>query len=536
MGERDAGEAAETRSLRLREVPASERPRERLHLRGAAGLTSAELIALIWGSGSRGLNAVDMAERALSRLEGIDGVARASALELQAVQGIGPARAAQLEAAFELGRRFLTDWPTGRWQIRSPRDIADRLVLQMSRLEREELRVVLLNTKNVVLRIVDGLPGQCQLEPRSGRRAVPGRRPLERDERDPGPQPPIGGPHALAGRPSPDGGGARGRTAPRHRRAGPPRDRPRRVGVASGSRRRLRAGRAAAQPNGEARGAAAASGRLHRQLGDQEQQRVVGRVEADRGKDRAALDEDLAEGKGNRDPGREGDQGLGRRVPERRATDGEDVDEREEQRGAHQRGPPAQRAFPCGQREAAKEDLLADRGDHEPRPGSSARYHSFAGWRQGAVRSSCRAGRSGWPDDGRATITGPRAGARGQVADGSRRSPARTPISRHLSAPWPTTRSARSRQPHDQASWPMTDAKGDAGSMPAFPRSGARAPPPEGRPAGSRRTRGTAKGPRRPRRAGRRCSAWCARSRNEADGQQDRGDDRQDQGARAAGR
>ena len=154
VGERDAGEAPGTRSLRLREVPASERPRERLHLRGAAGLTSAELIALIWGSGSRGLNAVDMAERALSRLEGIDGVARASALELQAVQGIGPARAAQLEAAFELGRRFLTDWPTGRWQIRSPRDIADRLVLQMSRLEREELRVVLLNTKNVVLRIV----------------------------------------------------------------------------------------------------------------------------------------------------------------------------------------------------------------------------------------------------------------------------------------------------------------------------------------------------------------------------------------------
>ncbi|MCI0346729.1 MAG: hypothetical protein L0221_15000, partial [Chloroflexi bacterium] len=49
--------------------------------------------------------------------------------------------------------RLLADWPTARWTVRSPRDVADRLVIQMGRLEREELRVVLLNTKNVVLRV-----------------------------------------------------------------------------------------------------------------------------------------------------------------------------------------------------------------------------------------------------------------------------------------------------------------------------------------------------------------------------------------------
>jgi len=59
----------------------------------------------------------------------------------------------ELTAAFELGRRLMADWPAGRWTIRSPRDVADRLLLQMGRLEREELRVVLLNTKNVVLRV-----------------------------------------------------------------------------------------------------------------------------------------------------------------------------------------------------------------------------------------------------------------------------------------------------------------------------------------------------------------------------------------------
>src|SRR4029079_12514704 len=68
--------------------------------------------------------------------------------------GVGVAKAAQLSAAFELGRRLMADWPAGRGASRSPRDVAGRLLLQMGRLEREELRVVLLNTKNVVLRVV----------------------------------------------------------------------------------------------------------------------------------------------------------------------------------------------------------------------------------------------------------------------------------------------------------------------------------------------------------------------------------------------
>jgi DNA repair protein RadC len=137
----------------IRELPADERPRERLALRGAGGLSAAELIALLWGSGARGRSAVDLAADALARHDGLTGLARASDRELEDLPGIGSARAAQLTAAFELGRRLLADWPADRWTIRSPRDVADRLVLQMGRLEREELRVVLLNTKNVVLRV-----------------------------------------------------------------------------------------------------------------------------------------------------------------------------------------------------------------------------------------------------------------------------------------------------------------------------------------------------------------------------------------------
>ena len=137
----------------IRELPASERPRERLAMRGAGGLSAAELIGLLWGSGSRGRSAVDLAEDALARHDGLTGLARATDVELEALPGVGAAKAAQLAAAFELGRRLLADWPAGRWTVRSPRDVADRLLLQMGRLEREELRVLLLNTKNVVLRV-----------------------------------------------------------------------------------------------------------------------------------------------------------------------------------------------------------------------------------------------------------------------------------------------------------------------------------------------------------------------------------------------
>ncbi len=150
---RDSAPEAPRAGRAIREMPPLERPRERLAARGAAGLSSAELIGLLWGSGSRGRSAVDLAEDALARHDGLTGLARATDIELESVPGIGAAKAAQLAAAFELGRRLLADWPAGRWTIRSARDVADRLVLQMGRLEREELRVVLLNTKNVVLRV-----------------------------------------------------------------------------------------------------------------------------------------------------------------------------------------------------------------------------------------------------------------------------------------------------------------------------------------------------------------------------------------------
>jgi DNA repair protein RadC len=138
----------------LRSIPLPERPRERLAARGPSGLSAAELIAVVWGSGVRGRSAVEVAGEALARHDGLAGLARASDVELEAIPGVGRVRAAQLAAAFELGRRLLVDGPTRGWTVRAPSDLADRLMLQMGGLEQEELRVVLLNAKNAVLRIV----------------------------------------------------------------------------------------------------------------------------------------------------------------------------------------------------------------------------------------------------------------------------------------------------------------------------------------------------------------------------------------------
>jgi DNA repair protein RadC len=142
------------RPRRLRELPPDERPRERLLGRGPAALATAELIGLVWGSGSRSAGVIDLATEALARHGGLTGLAGAAPAELERLPGVGPARAAALLASFELGRRLLADWPVGRWQARTPRDVADRLLLQMGRLEREELRVVLLNTKNVAVDLI----------------------------------------------------------------------------------------------------------------------------------------------------------------------------------------------------------------------------------------------------------------------------------------------------------------------------------------------------------------------------------------------
>ncbi len=109
---------------------------------------------MLWNSGGTAGSSLDVAERVVWQHGSLGDLARADVLELIHTPGIGAARAAQLVAAFEIGRRSASPPRNGRWTIRAPRDVCDRLAPEMAWLEREELRVLLLNAKNNVLRAV----------------------------------------------------------------------------------------------------------------------------------------------------------------------------------------------------------------------------------------------------------------------------------------------------------------------------------------------------------------------------------------------
>lgn len=135
----------------IKELPTTERPRERLRHYGAEALSTAELLAIILRTGVGGQNVLELANSLLAQYGGLVGLARAGFAELCETRGIGPTKVTQLKAALELGRRLLIATPEARPQVRSPADAANLLMAEMSLLEQEHLRTLLLDTKNYVL-------------------------------------------------------------------------------------------------------------------------------------------------------------------------------------------------------------------------------------------------------------------------------------------------------------------------------------------------------------------------------------------------
>jgi DNA repair protein RadC len=137
--------------LGLKDLPAAVRPRERLQHRGPSHLSDAELLAIVLRTGTRTCNALELANRSLARYGGLAGVERAGLAELCREPGVGLAKAVQVKAALELGKRLVSLDPTRRACIGSPSDVFSLLRADMGRLEYEQLRVLLLDTKNGVL-------------------------------------------------------------------------------------------------------------------------------------------------------------------------------------------------------------------------------------------------------------------------------------------------------------------------------------------------------------------------------------------------
>jgi DNA repair protein RadC len=140
-------------SYRITELASSDRPRERLAALGAEVISNAELIAILLRSGIEGKNAVQMAQEILLHHGGLEGLHKVSYEELCNQRGIGPAKAAQLKAAIELGRRLSLGNSSEQPAINSPDDAAALVLYEMGALESEHLRVMILDTRNKLIKI-----------------------------------------------------------------------------------------------------------------------------------------------------------------------------------------------------------------------------------------------------------------------------------------------------------------------------------------------------------------------------------------------
>jgi DNA repair protein RadC len=138
-------------NYRITDMDESERPRERLARLGPQALSNAELLAILLRTGVVGESAVQVGQRLLQTFGGISGLHRASFEEVSSQRGIATAKAAQIKAAIELGRRLTLEAPEERPAIHSPADAAALVQYEMSALEQEVLRVILLDSRNRVL-------------------------------------------------------------------------------------------------------------------------------------------------------------------------------------------------------------------------------------------------------------------------------------------------------------------------------------------------------------------------------------------------
>jgi DNA repair protein RadC len=138
---------------RIADMEQSERPRERLARYGATQLSNPELLAILLRVGVEGENAIQMANRILNANRGLIGLYRTGYLELCEQHGIGPAKAAQLLAAIELGKRIAIADKGIMRTIHGPQDVYDEMVYEMLALDQEELRIILLDTRNNILDI-----------------------------------------------------------------------------------------------------------------------------------------------------------------------------------------------------------------------------------------------------------------------------------------------------------------------------------------------------------------------------------------------
>jgi DNA repair protein RadC len=139
-------------AMKLKDQPASERPRERFEAKGADALSSAELVAILLRTGLKGVNVVEIGKQLVRQYGTLQALAQASLADLQKIKGIGRDKAVTLAAGFALARRMANELSREPPMLDSPDAIANLLREDNRLSEVETFQVALLNTRRRLIR------------------------------------------------------------------------------------------------------------------------------------------------------------------------------------------------------------------------------------------------------------------------------------------------------------------------------------------------------------------------------------------------
>jgi len=140
-------------NVRIHDLPAQERPRERLAAQGAEKLSSADLIAILLRTGMKGMSAIHIAEQLLRQSGSLENLARAPLEELRKIKGIGRDKAVTLKAAFTLARKMAEELRHESPLLDTPERIAELVREDHRHASAETFQVVLLNTRRRLIKV-----------------------------------------------------------------------------------------------------------------------------------------------------------------------------------------------------------------------------------------------------------------------------------------------------------------------------------------------------------------------------------------------
>ena len=148
--------------MKIKKLPISERPYEKLEMYGANSLSNAELLAIIIKSGTKEESSVALAQKILSlqkekdcKENNLRFLQELTIKDFMSIKGIGRVKAIQLKAVCELTKRISKPISKQDVVIRCPEDVANLLMNEMKLEKREIVKVIILNSKNVILKILN---------------------------------------------------------------------------------------------------------------------------------------------------------------------------------------------------------------------------------------------------------------------------------------------------------------------------------------------------------------------------------------------